>query len=142
MSVSSVNNTYSAAANTNSTSSSSSGNTLSMDDFFKLLTAELQNQDAMDPVSNSEFISQMAQFSVLTQMKEMNNSVQLTYAASLVGKTVDVQSADSSGNKTSASGVVDAINFENGVAYLQIGSKSYSISSVVSVKNSQEATEK
>lgn len=140
MSVSAVNNSYSGVNNAKSTTISSESNSLSMNDFFKLLAAELQNQNAMDPVSNTEFISQMAQFSTLTQMKEMNNSIQMTYAASLVGKTVDVQTIDKSGKKTSASGVVDSVNFENGVAYLQIESKSFPVSSLITVKNSKEGT--
>jgi flagellar hook assembly protein FlgD len=50
MSVSTVNNTYAASNSTSVTNTTyTDNNTLSMDDFFQLLAAELQNQDALDP---------------------------------------------------------------------------------------------
>ena len=46
--------------------SSTSEATLGMQDFIKLLVAQLQNQDMLNPMDNTEFISQMATFSTLT----------------------------------------------------------------------------
>jgi flagellar basal-body rod modification protein FlgD len=48
---------------------------LGKDDFMTLLIAELQNQDPLDPASNTEFVAQLAQFSSLEQMTSMNETL-------------------------------------------------------------------
>jgi flagellar basal-body rod modification protein FlgD len=76
--------------------------TLLKDDFLKLLVAQLQNQDPMNPASNQEFASQLAQFSSLEQLQQMNTSladnlnssnqigqfISNSVAASFIGKDV------------------------------------------------------
>lgn len=47
---------------------------LGKDAFIQLLVTQLQNQDPLDPVDDKEFISQMAQFSALEQMQNLNGS--------------------------------------------------------------------
>lgn len=56
--------------------SKSSGSQLGKDDFLKLLIAQLQNQDPSNPMEDREFIAQMAQFSTLEQMMNMNKTIQ------------------------------------------------------------------
>jgi flagellar basal-body rod modification protein FlgD len=73
------------------------------DTFITLLTAQLQNQDPLEPVDSTEFTNQLVQFSSVEQQIETNSAladlITLTansQAASLsgyLGKTVEVQSA-------------------------------------------------
>jgi flagellar basal-body rod modification protein FlgD len=49
---------------------------LDKDDFLKLMVTQLQNQDPLEPASNQEFAAQLAQYSSLEQMTEMNSSLQ------------------------------------------------------------------
>jgi len=71
---------------------------LDQSDFLKLLTTQLKNQDPLKPVENEAFVAQMAQFSSLSGITEMNtklgsildslNNNQLSTATGLVGKYV------------------------------------------------------
>ncbi|WP_352419603.1 flagellar hook capping FlgD N-terminal domain-containing protein [Proteiniborus sp.] len=56
-------------ANTNS------NGMLGKDAFLKLLITQLRNQDPLNPMEDKEFIAQMAQFSTLEQMQELNKNV-------------------------------------------------------------------
>lgn len=69
---------------------------LDKDSFLKLLVAELRHQDPTQPMNDREFISQMAQFSSLEQMSNINQSIerlllrsQSGEAFSLIGKEVE-----------------------------------------------------
>lgn len=63
---------------------------ITMDSFYQLLVAEMQNQDPLEPTSNTEFISQMASFTSLQAQQDNFKTQQQNYANSLVGKTVTV----------------------------------------------------
>ena len=52
-----------------------SKDTLGQSDFLKLMTTQLQNQDPFAPMENGDFIAQMAQFSTVTGIQEMNDSI-------------------------------------------------------------------
>ena len=84
-------------------------NELGKDDFLKLLITQLQNQDPTSPMENTEFISQMAQFSSLEQMTNMSSSfakmadfINSSEAAATLGKTVELNIGD-----TNVRGIVE-----------------------------------
>jgi flagellar basal-body rod modification protein FlgD len=83
------------------------GNTMNQADFLKLLTTQLQTQDPTNPLDNSQFVSQLAQFSQLASTQDLNTSLnnlssqitsslqtsQVLGSAGLVGRHVLVPSA-------------------------------------------------
>ena len=97
---SSIRTTQSYQAQQQATAQASNNQTLGQDAFLKLFTTQLQNQDPTDPVKNEAFVAQLAQFtqveSLQNMQQSMNNLVtamssdRLLGAASLMGKTVAV----------------------------------------------------
>ena len=77
---------------------------LGQDEFLKLMVAQLKNQDPFAPMENGDFISQMAQFSSVTGIAELQQSFeqmatslqsnQALQASSLVGRTVLIPSKE------------------------------------------------
>ena len=71
---------------------------LGQEDFLKLMTTQLQNQDPFAPMENGEFIAQMAQFSTVTGITEMGqtlkglsdklNEFRIATASDLLGNSV------------------------------------------------------
>lgn len=99
----------------------------SKDTFLRLLVAEVQNQDPLEPTSNTEWISQYATFSELEAMQNMSASFDLSRASSLVGKTVVLQTTSESGKVSTIQGKVDYVTYEGGKPYLSVNGSTYSI---------------
>ncbi|MBD5457230.1 MAG: flagellar hook capping protein [Lachnospiraceae bacterium] len=99
----------------------------SKDTFLKLLVAEVQNQDPLEPTSNTEWISQYATFSELEAMQNMSASFDLSRASTLVGKTVVLQTTSETGKVSTVQGKVDYVTYEGSKAYLSVNGSLYSI---------------
>lgn len=99
----------------------------SKDTFLQLLVAEVQNQDPLEPTSNTEWISQYATFSELEAMNNMSSSFDLSRASTLVGKTVVLNTTNDAGRVTTIQGKVDYVTYEGGQAYLSINGSTYSM---------------
>jgi flagellar basal-body rod modification protein FlgD len=108
--------------------------TLNQDDFLKLLVTQLSSQDPMNPVSDAEFIGQMAQFSTLQQTQAMQQDVAALQANNLLGRTVQVQSPQGQ----TYTGVVSGVVFQSGIPQLTVNGQSYSLSQVLSVSQTQQ----
>ena len=104
-----------------------SANGMDKDAFLQLLVAQMKYQDPLQPTSNTEYISQYAQFSQVEQMGNMSASMDLQRASQLVGKDVYVKTTTSSGETKYVQGKVDYVVFENNKAYLSINESLYSI---------------
>ena len=100
---------------------------LGADDFMKLLTTQLTSQDPMNPMKDTEFISQMANFTSLEQMRTLSKSFEtftsdqkMSAAPAFLGRNVTVK--DATGDIT---GIVEAITLKNGKPAITINGKSY-----------------
>jgi flagellar basal-body rod modification protein FlgD len=136
MSVSTINSVSSTSTTDQSGESRVPTQTLDQNDFLKLLVVQLSQQDPMNPMKDTDFIAQMASFSALEQSKEMQADIaalraeqQLLQANSLIGRLVDVQSADG----TLVSGIVDGVQVVNGTPTLVVNGQTFTLSQVVIV---------
>lgn len=80
---------------------------VTMDSFYQLLVAEMQNQDPLEPTSNTEFISQMATFTSLQATQDSVEMQQQNYAKSLIGQVVGV----SDGSSELITGTVEYVTY-------------------------------
>jgi len=76
MSVSVTNSTATSSTVSQNKSTSTPNNQLDKNSFLKLLVAQLRYQDPLNPMNDQEFIGQMAQFSTLEQMQNLNQTVE------------------------------------------------------------------
>ena len=89
---------------------------LGKEDFLLLLVTQMQYQDPLEPTSNTEYVAQLAQFSELEQMENLNSTTVNTSAYSLVGKEVKVEQKSSTGQATEVQGTVDYVTIQNNKA--------------------------
>jgi flagellar basal-body rod modification protein FlgD len=120
-------NSGSAGVGTTSTQSATPGGDMGKDQFLKLLIAQLQNQDPMNPLQGDQMASELAQFSSLEQLQEINTTlgsqgstsgallgaIQATAAINTIGHTVtalgnQVQIGGDSGSSTVSATVSSA----------------------------------
>jgi flagellar basal-body rod modification protein FlgD len=110
--------------------------TMGKDEFLQLFTNQLKYQDPMKPMEGTEFSAQLAQFSSLEQLYNMNTKLEsmLTYQSSLnngmalnlIGR--NVKTHDGAGGK------VTGAEFKDGVTYLKIdNSKTYMLGEITEI---------
>lgn len=117
----------SASQSSLSSKTKEAGSDMDKDAFLQLLVAQMKYQDPLQPTSNTEYISQYAQFSQVEQMNNMAASMDLQRASQLVGKDVYVKTTTSKGDTKYVQGKVDYVVYENNKAYLSINESLYSI---------------
>ena len=110
--------------------------TLGQNDFLKLLVAQIQFQDPLNPKSNTDMAAQMAQFTSLSQASQTTASLAMLQANSLIGNQVSVQ-IDS---KHSDSGVVSGVTLVNGSPQILVNGKHYNLNQVTAVSPAPAAT--
>ncbi|MHC1746205.1 MAG: flagellar hook capping FlgD N-terminal domain-containing protein [Negativicutes bacterium] len=123
------------ATNSNQTTTSSTNNqTLGKNDFLKLLVTQLRYQDPTEPMDDTQFISQMAQFSSLEQMQNMTTAMQTTQATSMIGKVITWNSDDGTENI----GTVKSAFVSGGQTQLLVGSQKVDLNEVTTITNPME----
>lgn len=114
---------------------------LGKDEFLKLLITQLKHQDPVNPVDDKEFIAQLAQFSSLEQMQNLNTNLsdmmmaqqQLTalgQAMQMIGREVELFTRDGE----SLFGTVTGVQFRNGWPEIIVGGKLYDFTEVVAIR--------
>jgi len=108
---------------------------LGMDDFLKLMVAQMSYQDPLSSSSGSggagtDYISQMAQMTMLEQFSALNSALSGNQAYSMIGKYVYLTGEAGADPML---GKVDGVINEDGAFYLMVGGETYDLSAVLCV---------
>lgn len=128
-----TNVTQQGSVSQNKEANRAAGSDLGKDAFLQLLVTQLKYQDPLEPASNEEFLAQMAQFSALEQMQNLNTSFDKYQAFTMIGKSVLAKITDATGKETYTEGKVDAVQMISGTPYLSVNGSSIPLSSVQAV---------
>lgn len=115
---------------------SKSSATLQMEDFLQLLTSQISNQDPLEPMKDTEFISQMANIASLEQMQQFSkgfesfaNSHKDMVAQAYLGRVVEIKSGGEQ-----LSGTVHSVErTDNGKISVLVNDKAYDPNDIVKV---------
>ncbi|MEI8371923.1 MAG: flagellar hook capping FlgD N-terminal domain-containing protein [Planctomycetota bacterium] len=131
----------SATSGSSATTSSSSANTdrmqsLGVQDFTKMLVAELTNQDPMEPMKNSDMLQQISQIRAISSSDQLSTTLQsvllgqnVATAGNLIGRSV----TGLDGNGARVTGTVNSVSIANGAATLNVGSSTLSLTNVTQI---------
>lgn len=113
---------------------------LDFEDFLQLMVQELQNQTIDNTADTSDMLNQMVQMSMVQMMTKVQTSLEelttantMTYAASLVGKTVTVGEYDEEGNIQEIVGNVTATGTYQGTPVIFVNDEMYPLNSIMAV---------
>ena len=123
-------------------------NTLTIESYFKLLSAQLAHQDMTNPMDNSEMMAQMTQMAMVqslgtmtSNMKEEMALTKTTYLAGLIGKevTVKLPNAENSlieGSPKEKTGIIESVNMSGKEATFRMAGDStdYSLESLLQIR--------
>ena len=108
------------------------------DQFLQLLVTQLRNQDPLNPLSNEDFLAQLAQFQTLQETMEMSTNTknlllgqQLAAASGLIGKYVVVTGSDGQDYV----GRVDKVVVKDGEVLLAAGNMAVSLQEIKEVRD-------
>ncbi|MGM9514293.1 flagellar hook assembly protein FlgD [Roseateles sp. DB2] len=96
-----------------SPSAASAAAQIGIQDFLKILVAQLGNQDPLKPMDNQEFVTQLAQFTSLQQTQEMNDKLSSLLSAQTSASSVGLlgRVITASTNNGTVSGTVTALSY-------------------------------
>ena len=111
--------------------------------FLKLLTTQLQHQNPLEPMDNQQFVAQMAEFSALEQMQNLNKNFAATalmQASTILGKYVEGTPLGGGNVDDLIGGIVSSIRMgEDGQISLLVGGREIDASLVKTVSEPSAA---
>jgi len=122
--------------------------------FLTLMLKQLECQDPTEPTDNTQWLSQLAQYSSLEQMSQMNSGLEncaryinamyddmminseISQTLSMIGKdvTLKIPNEDDPKNPTLVSGTVTEASFESGHGQVKVNDEFYSIENIISIR--------
>lgn len=125
------------AQKTTSTTKTTDASKLDSSSFLTLLMAQLSHQDPMNPMDDSQIMTQMVQMNSVQEMENMNTSLkelqyssQLLSSAAFIGRTVAYQVDED----TVSSGTVTCVTVDEGTVNVTIDDVNVPLSDIIGIK--------
>lgn len=112
---------------------------LSVSDFFNLMVTQLTNQDFMNPVDDSQYLAQMAQFATMQEMMDLCQYSKQNYVMGMLGQTVKLTNYTIGGGKQDVTGMVEKIMLDDGDFKIYINGTPYEYSKVTEISMASSA---
>lgn len=109
---------------------------LSKDDFLRLLVTQLKYQDPLSPTDNQQFMAQMAQFSTVEGINNLESTLASLQGVGLIGKQVTYTADDG----TEQAGVATAIAMSGSTTTVHVGADEVDLSKITSVSGPDPST--
>jgi len=107
---------------------------LGKDAFMSILVAQLQHQDPLRPMDDREFISQMAQFTALEQMQNLNSEFTQLKAIDMLGKHIIAELREEGKEPELISGIAESAGFVDGRINIVVGGRSVPIEDILNIQ--------
>ena len=112
---------------------------VSVDNFLELMVAQLKNQDFTNPVDDTQYIAQLAQFATMQSMQELNYYSQSNYVISMVGKEVTASKLSVGGKLETVTGVVNKISLVDKQFAVFVGGEMFTLNQIMEIKQATES---
>lgn len=129
-----INNLNNNTVNTTRRSVANQHDEVSMDNFLQLMIAQLRNQDFNNPVDDTQFIAQLAQFSTLRSMQELTQFTKTSFASSLIGKEVSANRIDADGRVSVVQGTVTRVSMQNNEFHVFVNEVKHTLEQIIEIR--------
>ena len=135
-----LNGTTSVSKKYNAEFTSKSNEDLSVQDFFNMMVTQLTNQDFMNPIDDTQYLAQMAQFATMQEMMDLCQFSKQNYVMDMLGKEVTLTSNELGGNTKDITGKIEKIGIENGEYKVYVNGSPYDYSKVKLINGNNDST--
>ncbi|MBR1664451.1 MAG: flagellar hook capping protein [Ruminococcus sp.] len=112
---------------------------VNVQDFLNLMVTQLTNQDFMNPVDDTQYLSQLAQFSSMSAMQDLAQFSKQSFVMSYLGKDVTASVYNVGGEVETTTGKVTNVSLVGDDYKLTVNGKEFSLADIKSVSDSQTA---
>lgn len=110
-----------------------SAKTPTVDMFLQLMIAQMQNQDPMNPVDDTQYVTQMSQIAAMQQMQELAYYSRSNFVMSMVGNNVTVAQHKIGGGVDSITGIVEKVSLVGGEYKVYVKGIAYDLNQVMEI---------
>jgi hypothetical protein len=115
-------------------------NNISVNDFLTLMVAQLKNQDFMNPVDDTQYVTQLAQFATMQQMQDMATYMKTNYVMSLVGKNVTAAKFSVSGELQKEVGAVQKVSLVDNEYSIYVNGTKFSLEQIMEINGTASSS--